>query len=58
MSVGYKGKAILAVILALHAAALAKPTHVLYHAGKSVAHSTRHPRNMTRGLWNLLKVVF
>ena len=58
MLVGYKRKAILAVFLALHAAALAKPTQVLYHVGKSVAHSTRHPRNITHGLWKAIEVVF
>ncbi|MFY9560502.1 MAG: hypothetical protein WAQ52_09740 [Terriglobales bacterium] len=58
MSFGLKKKVLLVVFLALSAAALAKPAHLLYHAGKSITYPVRHPRKITHGLWKLVTEVF
>jgi hypothetical protein len=51
-------KALLIAFLALSAAAFAKPAHLLYHTGKSIAYPIRHPQKTTHGLWKLVTAVF
>lgn len=58
MSVGLNKRVLVVVFLALSVAAFAKPTHLLYHAGKSIAYPVRHPGNTAHGVWKLAKAVF
>jgi hypothetical protein len=58
MSFCFKRKALLVFLIALSAAAFAKPTHLLFHVGKSVAHPVRHAKKSSHGLWKLVKEVF
>jgi len=51
-------KALLVVFLVLSASAFAKPVHVLYHAGKSVAYPIRHPQKTAHGVWKVITAVF
>ena len=58
MSDQVKSKVFMSFFLAVSAAALAQPTHLLYHTGKKIAYPVRHPVATRRGLWKLVKVVF
>jgi hypothetical protein len=51
-------KTVLLVFLVLSVGGLAKPAHLLYHAGKGVAYPVRHPQKMAHGLWKLVTAVF
>jgi hypothetical protein len=54
----FKKKALLAVLIALSMAALAKPAHLLFHVGKGVAYPVRHPKKSSHGMWKLITEVF
>ena len=58
MSFGFTKKTLLVVFLALSVVAFAKPAHLLYHAGKSIAYPVRHPEKTAHGLWKLVTEVF
>ena len=46
------------MILGLSGAALGKPAHVLFHAGKKAAYPVRHPVKSSRSAWKFLTEVF
>ena len=54
----FKKKALMVVLIALSAAAFAKPAHLLLHVGKGIAYPVRHPRKSSHGLWKLVREVF
>ena len=58
MSVGFKMKALLVVFLALSTAAVARPAHLLFHAGKKASYPARHIKKSSHEIWRLLKEVF
>jgi len=58
MSFTFKKGILLVILLAPGVGAFARPAHVLYHAGKDVTYSVRHPQNTAHGLWKLVTAVF
>jgi len=58
MTFCFKKKALLVVLVALSAAAFAKPAHLLFHVGKSVAYPVRHPKKSSHSVWKLVREVF
>ena len=58
MSLCFRKKALLIVVIALSAAAFARPAQLLLHAGKSFVYPVQHPNKSSRGVWKLIMEVF